>query len=994
MTDTESADPDWRAWSLEQWNDRLVDYYFRRSSRDLAIRRIPVTDDELRKIVGSTDADPHEIRQQFLSQIRSRNVERMLRVSHWRRVWNEEGKPPFFAYLFLTCLAASGDEETADVGNFRFRLNEMLSTDCRYMLPELSKLWEYLADWLEADYTRHPMNGYLVLPDAGSEVRIGYSKRLAFPSQRDKNRMIALFHEQGITNDVRIGNIVRLLDKRNERFSNSFKTDLQDFRERYVAGAVNLDTSHFWSAVLHAIAESQNISIVELAAASLVMLSDSFGSNRLFVLLDSSDFGISLSKTRTSPAVHDRSKHVLEVGLDGSGVDRAAEFLLGGELHEHVPLIQASALRKAVSEGVLLFGVDEHGIHEFRSSMPSSGSIQLLLRKELATILTSLCVESGVQCAARDSQYTGWTEILNLSAENLRRIDLSQYEALAEAHCLQAPRQTYRIQVRNGVKSGRAFLGYKDCLPEVRALGADSITLSSLSKEEPSLPLQGDSDTNGEDFVFTFPTASIVKPLCGRYRLTARDREGVLSTTDLTFRLATMGTDYKGPVSGTHRIESGLRSTVLFSDLNPLTAAHSLDHLDEPMGDGSEDEIPVSIFHAELVRHESELLIPFGHSNREQRAVRTTEEICAALAINQSGIKPSRILSLIDSHFPGLNRWDVLRAWVEAGCFDRLTSPRGSTTYIARRPRITLGVDGGKHRGTVTGLTTLPFRNRLREAASSIGCEIRNGLSFTPCLLGPLLIYGPSRQTIADVAHQLNIPILTEHLDWVRFIRHVARVATQNQTEQLPLNYNQSRISWRSRSGDDCVVTRHQRLATRHGGEYRESQDYYAVVHRLHESWTYSKNWAMLTAMSLADKLPFYTTSNYCVVRSSGHHVYLPLPVGRLTALVASAVGGPLPKTRSEATYAYPVLSKQFLAALIQRLFGSSTAIEEQILELLNYHCRSTEQRRFELPRLVKRRLLETCDSPRMRVLVKGKVSSRTVSRACRLVKTIQWVNQ
>ena len=979
MTDI-ASNKDWRSWTLELWNDKLFDHYFRASSKNTAIRRIPITDDELRKIVGSNDADPNEIRRQFLQKIRSRDVESSLRLSHWKRVWNEVGRPPFFAYLFLTCLAASGDEETADVGNFRSRLNEMLTNDIRYMLPQLSMLWEYLADRLVAEHEKDPSNAFLILPDPGNEVRIGYSKRLAFPSQRDKNRLVTLFHRQGITRQILVPQILRLLDGNIERFSSSFKSDFEDFHAKYARGKVNLEKSHFWSAVLHAISESQQVSMVDIAAVSLVLLADSVGDNRLFVLVDSPDLGITLSEARTFPARHDHSKHVLQIGRDAEGIDTAVELLLAGELHDHLPLVKSTVLRTSVSQGVLLFGADEHGIHEFQGSMPSSGSVQLLMRAELAKSLASMCAESSIRISSRPSRYDGWFEIFDVTAETLRQIDFSQNKDLASAHCLQAPRKIYRIGVRSGVRSGRAFLGYQECLPEIRAIAADMVTLSSLSPIKTVQPIALEHVATDEDFVFAFPKSTSNSPLEGRYRITARDREGVLSTSDLTFRLTTIGTDYKIPNSGTYRVESGIQSTVLFSVLNRLAAAHNLHKLEEA------NEISNSDFQSKLEFHKSESPIAIVHTEPVRESVRRTEEICASIAINQSGIKPVTILNLIESNFSGLNRWDVLRAWVEAGHFDQLTSTTGLTTYVPRRPRINYSTQDSEHLGTVTGLTTFEFRERLRVEASSLGCEVEEGLSFTPCLLGPILIRSHSRNAIANLAKSMDVPFLSERMEWAQYLKHVAVIATQNQQEQVPLNYNFSRVSWRSRDNNECSVIRHQRLAKRNGREYRESQDYFVVVQGSHEFWTYSRNWAMLTAMSLTDQLPFCTTTNHCIARQSHENVYMPLPVGRLCAIVASAVGGPLPQGQSNATYVYPVLSKTRLATLHELLFGQTKNHETQVLAVVNSHRRCTEQRSFELPRLVKKRLIELSDSPNTRLLVKGKVSSSTFSMACRLV--------
>ena len=62
----------WQQWSIKDWNKALLNHFFRDTDgEDRPIHRIPVTGDELRKIVGEPDADTNEVQEAFLSALRT-----------------------------------------------------------------------------------------------------------------------------------------------------------------------------------------------------------------------------------------------------------------------------------------------------------------------------------------------------------------------------------------------------------------------------------------------------------------------------------------------------------------------------------------------------------------------------------------------------------------------------------------------------------------------------------------------------------------------------------------------------------------------------------------------------------------------------------------------------------------------------------------------------------------------------------------------------------
>lgn len=158
------------------------------------IYSIDATDGFLSNASGMQD--PTDARQSFLASMPKTQwgVRRLFDGSAVTG-WSADCKIlPFYAQLHLTIMAASADEDLYTEGNFRHRLSQMLDLPDRDDVSGagLPQLWELARDWSERRAARGHKIRRLILPDPGAETIIGYSKRLAFPSFSDQNRLADL----------------------------------------------------------------------------------------------------------------------------------------------------------------------------------------------------------------------------------------------------------------------------------------------------------------------------------------------------------------------------------------------------------------------------------------------------------------------------------------------------------------------------------------------------------------------------------------------------------------------------------------------------------------------------------------------------------------------------------------------------------------------------------------------------------------------------------
>lgn len=199
----------WQAWSLGNWNRALVEAIFLDQERlDIPITRINASNAFLAGCTGDAACRPDEARASFVRAFGSRPAELK---THFRAAnkgaTGQDGYPVLIAPLYLTLLAASADESTYDLGNFRQRFAEIVRPMeiGQVNFSDLPDMWAAVAQWSKRRHRGSRDCRVLLLPPpppSQYDRLIGFSKKLAFPTHKDECSLARLLSEHGLVGDV------------------------------------------------------------------------------------------------------------------------------------------------------------------------------------------------------------------------------------------------------------------------------------------------------------------------------------------------------------------------------------------------------------------------------------------------------------------------------------------------------------------------------------------------------------------------------------------------------------------------------------------------------------------------------------------------------------------------------------------------------------------------------------------------------------------------
>jgi len=224
------TNPDWKAWTLADWNHALVQQVFFNSGQtDIPITRINASDRLLCKCVG-LDASHEEVRNHFIAcfgagprSVKDKFVMRDL----YRKQTQSDDIPAVFAHLFLTLLAGSADANSIGYGQFRDRFSELFKffTVGALTFNDLPKFWTLVADWSADRNNRLGDCRVLQLTYRGRETLIGNSKKLAFPTYADERTLNLVLDPDNLD----FGQVESAIRKNLNRFTDQFKEEFNDF---------------------------------------------------------------------------------------------------------------------------------------------------------------------------------------------------------------------------------------------------------------------------------------------------------------------------------------------------------------------------------------------------------------------------------------------------------------------------------------------------------------------------------------------------------------------------------------------------------------------------------------------------------------------------------------------------------------------------------------------------------------------------------------------
>ena len=194
---------EWHNWDASTWNERLLDYCFFRTSNDPDWAGIPATEEELRTITGDQFSDPMEITMCLVASLQMQAAGRkhpdgrpftagdlfQKQTRSYRHATIR--KPPFFAFLWVTCLIAQGYPDPQDEGEFHARYERVFGKRENQQLRMLPTAWEELSHWLalDNDALGHAHRRLELPPVDPGRRLISHSWKLSFPRRSDRKRL-------------------------------------------------------------------------------------------------------------------------------------------------------------------------------------------------------------------------------------------------------------------------------------------------------------------------------------------------------------------------------------------------------------------------------------------------------------------------------------------------------------------------------------------------------------------------------------------------------------------------------------------------------------------------------------------------------------------------------------------------------------------------------------------------------------------------------------
>ena len=948
-----ARDRDWRHWAARDWNEELFKHFFRDSDgEDHPVYRIPVTRDELVKIVSDSEADAREVQKAFLRTIRTpSHIDFNRRLSRYRidpeSGWKGSTIPPFFVDLAFSCFVASPtDEEIRNDGDFRRRLARLMGhnqTTARYPLEGLADLWRAFSKWLDGIRSVGEPYRRLELPPLDSNrVRIGYSINLAFPSRKDQIVLTQVLSKGGFEGEPPIPTVFALVGKEIRLFGPSFEKAYREFRDAFKNKEKDLERFPFWGAVREAVAsvrdeeidetgENQALKLVLEPSGIVLLLStvprDVISNKLAFVGADTpyGEFGSVLC--------------VGDTVTEGSYQETVQE-LLRGRYRKVLSGRGWKAIDVAIEQGLLLFKKSESLSWELVFTRQEEGDFQALVKDSRAFAFLEAFPQDR-RPHDEPSQYQGWTKLEHFPGELLGSLTYAEDSLLAEIRCLQPIASGPRLFLVGGCPVDGGYLGIPACLPLVRAPLSDTVRVEPLDRGEGAEPIRL-TRTERDSVDFSFPKR-LRNPLKDTYRVIGSLEGRVLVQKEVVFYPEVVVNDYARPTDpGSWETEAGGPDVVTYGE-DPNGAPRLSDGRSRVIRTRADSAATTSCAPEPLHLLKSSLCSwsrveasasPKGHGGREPCEFAEADrfmEICGGLAMRHKGIPEADLLGLVQDCLAVDHDqlWDVVRAWMEGGHLDRLHFKKWRRTeYFPRTPQFVLETRGELVRGVLFGLATATFRNRADVELLELGAERVQVASRSEWVVPAPAWTTHSVDSYIRASKKMGL----EEPIWRRpLIETLWSLSDVVASREDPPKYYERwgcwdwNHSWFSRetkpTEEGVEVIRFQRP---------DRSPYYQVtIDGEHVWWSTSRNWSLLLAHELRGEVVFALAGADQVVRVNKGQVYLPLPVGRHLATTGMTVPGPA--GNGDGDYVYQFRDSKERLRFLSSIWGSA---EVETLEM------------------------------------------------------------
>jgi hypothetical protein len=468
--------PDWRSWDYARWNDSLVQYCFswKGEGEPPPVEYIPATPEELLHVVGDHTADPKAVAMRLVEVVQTKRKHHHRSLCGLRRVfpdWTPEHEtpPPFFAPLWLTCLAAYGFPEVA--GDFSSRVQAMCEGS-QQQFQERPELWLEVAAWCRQGATAGTTRPLLLPRDLGHRTLIGHSFLLAFPERKDRLRLAEMLREADLVgyDEVPLPRLIAPLRAWQDKFSKEFREELHWFLGEYLAKNRDPGTSPFLRAIHQ---EAVNPAVDRRRRA---------GRRRhttLFVTVDDAFYPYVACSKRWDPP-EGLTTEKLDFEHDGYEYrvvarDESKEQALLSSVFSDCRFLGGNAAR-SVREGVVPL-ISDMGLQEFRVAIGAEieGCSGALVRKDRIDAFQEVFSGRSYESVVED-----WFEVESCDLYQLDDPPLG----LEDVTVLQPTASAPRPRLEGGLRLMEgSYFNLEGYLPRVLAPGASEVVARVGSRE-------------------------------------------------------------------------------------------------------------------------------------------------------------------------------------------------------------------------------------------------------------------------------------------------------------------------------------------------------------------------------------------------------------------------------------------------------------------------------------------------------------------------------
>jgi|GEM_PF-5381929 len=905
-----SYTPSWQSWKLHEWGEAFFDYFFEFSEDDTPVTRLPITDVTWHEVTKDWNTNPGNIERAFLDTFPKKR--KVLERNFWKFTDRDDlVPPPSFPYLILTCVVAAASEEESEEGDFRERLRDMLGMGDIAPLPliGLNKVWEEFARWLDNGRANGQSWRRLVLPeDVGRETIIGYSKRLVFPTRKDRQRLAGLLTQKNLPDDPPLLSVLSIVKSNLLDFGSTFQRTFSDF-DRRVREGTETNAHPFWAAVLEALRTSQCGRNIEAARDRLELLLlmefDEFDDPVLSLLTKASWHGAGIATRRLDFEVEDYG-HLLIDERNHDPQEPVSRLLKGTLLlgSVHSPLLQV------VEEGLLIFQkVGEY--YSARIKPPEPGFTIVLIKQHLISRFREALGPLAAQHVPSRYGDSQWYWLDRLDGQQILSC-LKDRESFRNFRCLARTVRPASIGVQGGILCNEGgYLGRFNSLPEFRFEGAQQMRLHPPAGITTALELK--QCQTGWQVVECLTSRSGLE---GEFKIVAETvADARASMRRIRFQRDVLSWNYASPSDpGAWEIEAGLRDV---ASLSP--------------DDRSLWDIGASWESEQYV----EMATPM-HTVRLDSTWRRTglgdlvETLAAIGTTCTSGLAETKLLDWLRRclRIGDQDRrlvWEIARAWTETGLLQRVSDRRWrAARYFLPVPRLCLSrVRNAGWQGVCTGLLPELVSTRLVAATHAYGVATHWIASVSRWLPPGLVLSADNPEPLTELARSQGLEIVVARPlgDCLASLDQILH------TEEPPGNYTLHAV-WNWEGGYFQRLQEPSKEPDIPGVYYYrrpsgDRRDYFLVrAESGQRLWSYSRVWSLMAGARFAGHETFAYRSEEGFYRRARGGIYLPIVVGRLAFALTGIAPGPVEQANGDIDYRYPVYNIEIAEVVGVRLLG------------------------------------------------------------------------